>query len=74
VTEETLCRNQSAGRPNFSDGDQRNTEYDSGNDWNSTNMRGLAQAAGGFILATSVPVWGDLQKKNEGKQRQGERQ
>ncbi|MGB2663985.1 MAG: hypothetical protein WAK48_08285 [Candidatus Acidiferrum sp.] len=74
MAEETLCRNQSVGRRNVSDGDQRNTEYDSGNDWYSTDMGGLAQAAGGFILAVAVSVRGDLQEENEGKQRQGKRQ
>ena len=73
MVEETL-----EGRANdrcacLTNGDKRNMQDDSGNRRSDADVRYLAQAASRFVVPAGVSVGGNLQKKDEGKQRQGER-
>ncbi len=58
---------------NLAERNEWDAERDDCNGWRNAQMRYLAKAASGFVLAIGMYVWSDLQKERERKQRERER-
>ena len=74
MTEETFGNYAEIQRRYFADGHQGNAGSDTGNRGYDAKMGGLAKPACRFVVSVGVPVRGDLQKKNQRKEGQRERQ